>query len=405
MSRPARPARPTRTGTDPPDRSGAPPTTDPPTDPPVDAPGDPPPDAHVDAVGADDRGVSSAQWCEPRDRVAAARSAAVLILVGALVILGFAAVDPSIASGVERVAVLASAAAAIPLAGLLYLRGHRAPVVTWVALPAGGVVLITALDFATRDASAAGQVLLAFPVLFASSQLRRGAAIGITVLTVAADAVLALALLPVERAITDVAFVGATLGVMTVLLVVGGEQRDALVARLTALAAVDPLTGLATRRVLDEAARAALARPGRTTSLLVLDLDRFKAINDSRGHPVGDDVLAHVAGLLRAAERPGTVLSRLGGDELAVLVTEGSGDTARALAEEVVALVRSTPLLTPEGPLRLSVSIGVACAHDDTVTLRALYSAADAALYRAKTGGRDQVAVSDGGELQRAPGS
>lgn len=355
------------------------------------------PGAQVRARRVDDLGVSSGHWSEPRDRVAAARSAAVLILVGAVVILAFAAVDPSIESGWERVAVLAAAAVAIPCAALLYRRGHRAPTWLWVALPAGGVVLITALDFATNDASAAGQVFLAFPVLFASSQLRRRAAVGITVLTVAADAMLALALLPFERAVTDVAFVGATLGVMTALLVVSGEQRDALVARLTTLAAIDPLTGLATRRVLDEAARSALAREGRTTTaLLVLDLDRFKTINDSRGHPVGDDVLAHVAALLRSRERPGTVLSRLGGDELAVLVTEGSKGGAEALAEDVAELVRSHPLPTPEGPLALSVSIGVAYARDDVTTLRALYSAADEALYRAKTGGRDRVAVNDG---------
>ncbi|KGM00912.1 GGDEF domain-containing protein [Cellulomonas cellasea] len=340
--------------------------------------------------------MSSSRWCEPRDRVAAARSAAVLILVGAVVILTFAAVDPSIASGWERVAVLAAAATAIPLAALLYRRGHRAPTWLWVTMPAGGVALITALDFATRDASAAGQVFLAFPVLFAASQLRRRAAVGITVLTVAADAVLALALLPVERAVTDVAFVGATLGVMTVLLVVSGEQRDALVARLTLLAAIDPLTGLATRRVLDEAGHAALAREGAGTALLVLDLDRFKSINDSRGHPVGDDALAHVAALLRSRERPGMVLSRLGGDELAVLVTERAGGTAEKLAEEVVALVRTRPLPTPEGPLPLSVSIGVAYAREGVTTLRALYAAADEALYRAKSGGRDRVAVNAG---------
>lgn len=344
--------------------------------------------------------MSTAPWFEPRDRVAAARSAAVLILVGALVILAFAAVDPSIESGWERVAVLASAAAAIPFAALIHRRGHRAPAPTWVALPVGGVVLITALDFATRDASAAGQVLLAFPVLFASSQLRRRAAVGITALTIAADATLALALLPVERALTDVAFVGATLAVMTALLVVSGEQRDALVARLTVLAAMDPLTGLATRRVLDEAAHAALAQEGRSTALLVLDLDRFKTINDSRGHPVGDDALAHVAALLRQVERPGSVLCRLGGDELAVLLTGVEGDAAETLAEQVVALVRAHPLRTPEGPLHLTVSIGVAYARHGATTLRALYSAADEALYRAKTGGRDQVAV---GEVGPAP--
>jgi diguanylate cyclase (GGDEF)-like protein len=171
-----------------------------------------------------------------------------------------------------------------------------------------------------------------------------------------------------------------------------GERHDALVGRLTALAALDPLTGLATRRVLDAAADEALAS-GTRTALLVLDLDRFKQINDSRGHPVGDDALAHVAGLLRSRERAGTLLCRLGGDELAVLVTGCAAATAAEIGREAVRLVRTHPLTTSTGPVALSVSVGVAHAGEGVSSLRELYAAADAALYRAKEEGRDRVVV------------
>lgn len=338
--------------------------------------------------------MSWADECEPRDRVAAARSAAVLILVAALVALGYAAaLDPTIVSQWRRAMVVATTVVLVPLAVLLSRRGHRVRASSWFWIPVAGIAIITILDLVNGFASAAGQVFLAFPVLFAGSQLRRRPAIVVTVLAIAADAVVALTFLPVGRALTDVAYVGATFAVMTALLVQAGERSDALVARLTALAAIDPLTGLATRRVLDEAAREHLGDTGEGTALVILDLDGFKAINDSRGHPVGDDVLVHFAALLRTRARSGMVLSRLGGDELAVLAPRCSRAAAARFAEEVVALVCGLPLETAGGDVPLSVSAGVAHAPPGPTTLRELYSAADAALYRAKTGGRGRVAV------------
>jgi diguanylate cyclase (GGDEF)-like protein len=108
---------------------------------------------------------------------------------------------------------------------------------------------------------------------------------------------------------------------------------------------------------------------------------------------VGDDALVHLAGLIRDHVRAGdAVLSRLGGDELAVLLPGCPAEVAAQRAEELLTAVRATPMTLPDGALlALSVSVGVAHAPQHASGTRALYAAADAALYRAKSGGRDRV--------------
>ena len=124
-------------------------------------------------------------------------------------------------------------------------------------------------------------------------------------------------------------------------------------------------------------------------------MDSFKTINDSYGHPVGDDVLVHLAALLRSHVRADdAVVSRLGGDELAVLLPGSPADVAARRAEELLQAVRSAPLPLPDGALlSLSVSVGVAHVPPGPGDLRVFYSAADAALYEAKRAGRGRVAV------------
>jgi diguanylate cyclase (GGDEF)-like protein len=128
---------------------------------------------------------------------------------------------------------------------------------------------------------------------------------------------------------------------------------------------------------------------------VLVDVDSFKSINDQHGHPVGDDALAHIAGVLRAVVRAGdAVLSRMGGDELAVLLPDCPPDVAVRRANEVLDAVRSTPLALPDGTLlAISVSLGVAHAPTHAEGLEALYAAADAALYAAKRAGRGRVEV------------
>jgi diguanylate cyclase (GGDEF)-like protein len=131
---------------------------------------------------------------------------------------------------------------------------------------------------------------------------------------------------------------------------------------------------------------------------VLIDVDSFKAINDSHGHPVGDDVLVHLSTVLRGRVRAeDAVLSRLGGDELAVLLPGCSRDVAVRRAEDLHDAVRSTPLpLSDGGLLALSISVGVAHVAQDSTDRRGLYTAADNALYDAKRAGRDRVAVAGG---------
>jgi len=170
-------------------------------------------------------------------------------------------------------------------------------------------------------------------------------------------------------------------------------HQQVLEAEVQRLVDRDPLTGLANRRGLDQALRQEVARAARTggeLTVAVVDLDRFKAVNDTDGHQVGDAVLRSVADALRNGVREYDVAARLGGDEF-VLVLPGCGpDEALAVAE------------------RLRRGIGVATAATHTVTASAgvavfavhgtepdeLVAAADAALYAAKRAGRDRTAIS-----------
>jgi diguanylate cyclase (GGDEF)-like protein len=263
-----------------------------------------------------------------------------------------------------------------------------------VLAPVLGLGAVVGLDLVTRDASAGAQVFLCFPVLYAASQLPGRTAGMITALAVGCDALVVLALKPLTEALADVLFVGSTLLAVTQLLVAAMRRQESLVARLVHQAAVDPLTGLVTRRVLDDAVQRALddSRPGAGVSLILVDVDHFKAINDTHGHPIGDDALTHLADVLTRNARPDTLISRLGGDEIAVLLPDCDYDVAMRRAAVFFDAVRSTPLvLASGGLLRLSVSVGVAHAPLHAETLRQLYSAADRALYQAKRGGRGRV--------------
>ncbi|MBP2477857.1 diguanylate cyclase (GGDEF)-like protein [Crossiella equi] len=167
--------------------------------------------------------------------------------------------------------------------------------------------------------------------------------------------------------------------------------------------ATDKLTGLLDRWGWDAEAARALAATGRRdepAALLLLDLDHFKGVNDTLGHPAGDAVLHGVAGLLRTVTGPAAVLGRYGGhggDEFLALLPGHGPEAARALAARVRAAVPALriPARTVLGPRTvtgLTVSIGLASRRaGDRADLTDLVLAADSALLLAKRGGRDQV--------------
>ena len=166
-------------------------------------------------------------------------------------------------------------------------------------------------------------------------------------------------------------------------------KMAAAVARLREQAAHDELTGIPNRRefdrrLLEEWQRS--VRFKRPLSLVMLDLDRFKVINDTHGHPVGDEVLRHVARLLAGQIRQVDCLGRYGGDEFALLLVETDRKSAQAVAARLRALAEATPchLATKGLVLEVGISVGVAAWPDNADNMASLVAAADADLYGSK---------------------
>jgi diguanylate cyclase (GGDEF)-like protein len=186
-----------------------------------------------------------------------------------------------------------------------------------------------------------------------------------------------------------------------------GEAR----ATLEELATIDPLLGIANRRKFDDALGKewGRARRGRRpVALLMIDLDRFKGYNDLYGHPAGDDCLKRVADAAGAAlHRPGDLLARYGGEELACVLPETDLDGAVVVAESIRARVYEKSIAHQGGvDGRVTVSIGVAAVVPQaTLSVEVLIDAADRSLYAAKSAGRNRVVTAvTGPELRRAGG-
>lgn len=157
------------------------------------------------------------------------------------------------------------------------------------------------------------------------------------------------------------------------------------------LASTDPLTGLANRRQLDDALRDGLAAH-KPMSLIMVDLDHFKTVNDSHGHPAGDQVLRHLAGILAELAGGGALTARFGGEEFAVILPLCAVREAVAVAERIrVRIVQSVfPIGQTGQRLSVTASLGVALASPGELPAQ-LIERADAALYEAKRGGRNRV--------------
>ena len=172
-------------------------------------------------------------------------------------------------------------------------------------------------------------------------------------------------------------------------------QRDATLPARRLLQAetdarIDPLTGLPNRRHFDDVLAEGAWLSSRARSALVIDLDHFKAINDTYGHLIGDEVLREIAARLRRIVGDDDMVARWGGEEFCVL-TLNDGRGARALAETVLEAIADEPCSTSAGALRVTASIGCGTLHSALSGARALLEAADVAMYQAKRGGRNRV--------------
>jgi len=178
------------------------------------------------------------------------------------------------------------------------------------------------------------------------------------------------------------------------------EHLESENERLATEALTDPLTQLPNRRsfeqTLEREISARLRRPEPTSlGLLMMDLDKFKAINDTHGHQAGDDVLRGFAARISLHTRRDEFCARVGGEEFVVVMPATDPDEIKLAAERFRKCVASEAFDTCVGPLEVTMSIGVASTVEiqgDTAT--ALYDAADQALYEAKNGGRNRFAVS-----------
>jgi diguanylate cyclase (GGDEF)-like protein len=166
-------------------------------------------------------------------------------------------------------------------------------------------------------------------------------------------------------------------------------ENAMLYAEARRLADRDPLTDTYNHRAFQErlAQEVLRARRGRRPfALLMLDLDGFKLVNDSLGHPFGDRVLAWIAAVVRGTLRASDLLARYGGDEFAVILPDSDRAAAERTAERIVSAVAEQPFTTDGGPVPVGISVGIATYPEDGRTGAELIAAADAALYAQKRG-------------------
>jgi diguanylate cyclase (GGDEF)-like protein len=167
-----------------------------------------------------------------------------------------------------------------------------------------------------------------------------------------------------------------------------------------ALTVRDPLTGVFNRRHLQERLESEVAfarRHSTPLSLVLLDVDHFKRLNDEHGHAIGDDALRMLAQALTTLTRHEDVLARYGGEEFALVVRGIDREATLALAERMRKGIEEQQLQTPSGPVALTVSIGIAhSAAGEQHTAQQLFEAADRALYASKDAGRNRVSMSPG---------
>lgn len=180
----------------------------------------------------------------------------------------------------------------------------------------------------------------------------------------------------------DVGFTGVLLDI---------TDRKQLEARLKQAALTDSLTGLKNRRSFEHALHSSAechSASGRSYSLMIVDIDYFKQLNDRYGHDAGDDMLCHVSSILRQRARDTDCVARWGGEEFAVLMPGASLDFASVLADDVRRLVAETK--SSADGLTISIGVGEVNAQEDPSTF---FRRVDAALYRAKANGRNRVEV------------
>lgn len=231
--------------------------------------------------------------------------------------------------------------------------------------------------------SKSGNVLGSFEVYVNVSKYRHQIWFGLIVMTTIMAAVLA-----------------ATFGFSYIFIRKGTFQLKEVQTKLEVIAVTDVLTGIANRRFAMEQGEKEFIRVVRNmggkadaSSLccIMLDLDHFKDINDTKGHLAGDEVLREIGRRLRQSLRPYDIAGRYGGEEFLVLLPGSTFKEALKIAERIREIIRNKPVNIGGEEIRISASLGLSCFEDTDLTLDDLLKRADEALYKAKDSGRDRV--------------
>jgi diguanylate cyclase (GGDEF)-like protein len=201
-----------------------------------------------------------------------------------------------------------------------------------------------------------------------------------------------------------IAIVGIALAALLAALVLVWSRNERM-QELKRQAGQDPLTGLKNRRRFEEDLRGELARSRREQTVgavMMLDLDNFKQVNDTLGHPIGDRTIAEIAAVLNGRMRSTDVVARLGGDEFAIVLPRCDLDEAEEIAEAIALAIRLHTLPGEAAP-PITASLGIATFGPQSGGYDAVLSAADNAMYEAKRAGRDNVRVSAGATSRLVP--
>src|SRR5690625_2088565 len=318
-------------------------------------------------------------------RASASRAMGLLAMIGTAGVCLPAVLHPSfddaavLRAGLISLLVIACAVGVV----LLSICDH-VPMFLWYVLPVFAVPVWTAGAIATAPTTTS-KIYLCWAVLFGAYFYRPVGAWLMTAYSVAACAVVSFVGYPTEVALMHLGAVGAGLCGITAVVSAVRAREFALIDRLRLEAHVDSLTGLATRRVLATAFETYSAgrRPHDPISLVVADVDGLKRINDAYGHPAGDRVLIELATLAKMNSATSDIVTRLGGDETAVLLPGRTYAEAIAFASHLERAIGRIGV-PPASRLRMSISVGVATAPYDGKALDRLYAVADRRLYESK---------------------
>jgi diguanylate cyclase (GGDEF)-like protein len=329
-----------------------------------------------------------------RDRIVAARWLALFLAIGGAYLTVLALVIPGFAGrGAVLVAVVAIGVLIMAGGAAAWRWAPRVPALALSVVPPLSIALLGAINLMTRDSSTGSQLFLLWPVLYAACFLgRRHTALAVGA-TIVVEAIVMGTLVPSTQAVTDTLGMAVTFTMVAVAILLFRRRLETALDAMSVQAREDPLTGLPNRRAFDEYLARSVAlsqRTGAPLALVALDIDRFKGINDTRGHAAGDRALRDVGEALRGSARGADLVARMGGDEFAMLLPGCSASDAARIASKMAGEVR---LRSAAIGRDVTVSVGIAALPDMATTGEQLLSAADLALYAAKREGPGRASV------------